>query len=118
MLETLSPTAASISCRRTPQSLFRIRVRTRGRPSPPRPARTGAAPRESISSVYLAARCDLFADGCHSFGWHCGLHTTASLRLAAGRLPHHSGSHVLSRSKPDGDGDDGDRATGAPVRST
>src|ERR1035437_9958881 len=118
MLETLSPTAASISCRRTPQSLFRIRFRTRDRPSLPRPARTGAAPRESISSVYLAARCDLFADGCNPLGRHCWLYATAGFRLAGSRLSNHSGSHVLSRSKPDGDVDHGDGATGAPIRPT
>src|SRR5208337_847372 len=118
MLETLSPTAASISCRRTSQSWFRVRLRRRGRPSLPQVARTGAAPRESISSVYLAACGDLFVDGCHPPGRNCWLYTTAGLRLAASRLSDNSGGHVLSRSKPDGDVDDGDGATGAPIRPT
>src|ERR1019366_8207232 len=122
----LSPPAASISCRTTPQSQFRatfrtktrIKIPTRIRPSLPQAAGTGAAPRESISSVYLAASRDLFANGCHPPGRHCWLYATAGFRFAAGRLPDHSSSHVLSRSKPDGDGNDGDGATGAPIRPT
>src|ERR1019366_9926653 len=82
------------------------------------PTRTGAAPRESISSVYLAASCDLFADGCNPLGRSCWLYTTAGLRVAGSRLSDHSGAHVLSRSKPERDGDDGDGATGASIRRT
>ena len=80
---TFWPVAVSISCRRIPQSLSRTtriprtkipkarrttrtlirRARTRIRPS--QPPQVGAAPSESISSVYSAASGDVFADGCN-----------------------------------------------------
>src|SRR5208282_1263943 len=118
MLEMSSPTAASISCRTKPRSPFRTRLRRlpprRPRPPPPR----GAAPREPIASVYPAAGSHIFADGRNPPGWSGWLYATAGLRIAGSRLSDHSGAHVLSRSKPDGDGDDGDGAPGASVRST
>ncbi len=80
--------------------------------------RAGAAPRESISSVYLAAGSHLFADGCNPAGRHRRLYPTAGLRVAGSRLSDHSGAHVLSRRKPDRDGDDGDGAAGASIRRT
>src|ERR1700685_510578 len=113
-LATLSPTAASTSCRIILQLLFRTKLR----PSLPQPARAGAAPRESIPPFYLAARRDLFADGSNPAGRYCRLYPTARLRLAGSRLSDHSGTHLLSRRQPDGDGDDGDGATRAPIRRT
>src|SRR5271154_5897024 len=109
-LEMLSPTAASTSCRTTPRSSFRTRL--------PRPARTGAAPRESVSSVHLAASCDFFADGCDPPGRSRRLYATAGLRTAGSRLSDHSGADILSRSKPERGGDDGDGATGTSIRRT
>src|SRR5580658_1642049 len=106
--ETLSPTAVSISCRTTPKSSFRA--------SPSRPARAGAAPRESVSSVYLAAGCDLLADGRNPPGWPRWLYAIAGFCLAGGRLSHHSGADLLPRSKPKCGGDDRNGATGAPIR--
>src|SRR5580698_2424910 len=113
-LATWSPTAASTSCRKILQLLFRTKLR----PNLPQPARAGAAPRESIPPFYLAARRDLFAHGCNSAGRYCWLYPTAGLRLAGSRLSDHSSAHVLSRRQPDGDGDDGDGATGTPIRRT
>src|SRR5208282_5651841 len=118
MLEMSSPTAASISCRTKPRSPFRTRLRRlpprRPRPPPPR----GAAPREPIASVYPAAGSHIFADGRNPPGWSGWLYATAGLRIAGSRLSDHSGAHVLSRSKPDGDGDHGNRAPRTPIRRT
>jgi hypothetical protein len=80
--------------------------------------RAGAQPIESIPSIYPAAGSHGFADGRNPSdraGW---LYPTACLRTAGSRLPDDSGADVLSGSKPDGDGDDCDRAAGAPVRRT
>jgi hypothetical protein len=79
-----------------------VRVVISNKPAQPaRPARAGAAPRESISSVYLAAGSHRFADGGNPPGRSCRLYTTAGLRIAGSRLSDHSGAHVLSGSKPD-----------------
>src|SRR5208282_5505039 len=67
----------------------------------PRPARTGAAPRESISPVYFAASCYRFAHGRNPARRHCWLHPATGIGVARSRLSDHSGTNVLSRSKPD-----------------
>src|ERR1700683_2656136 len=94
---------------------LRARLRINRRANALRPVRRGAAPRESISPVYLAAGCGLFADGCHSTGRDLWLYGAAGVRLAGSRLSDHPGAHVLSGSQPDSDVDNGDRAIGAPI---
>jgi len=86
--------------------------------APAKPPLPGAAPRESVSSLYSAAGSHLSVDGGHPSGRHCRLFPTARLRVAASRLSDHSGAHVLSRSQPDRDGHHGNRTIGAPIRRT
>src|SRR5580698_7278643 len=97
---------------------MRSPFRTRLRPILRQPPPTGAAPRESISSVYLAASCDFFADGCDPPGRTCRVYTAARLRVAGSGLSHDSSTYVLSRRKPDSNGHYRDRAAGAPIRGT
>src|SRR5580658_7754326 len=92
VLETWSPTAASISCRTTRRWWFRPHLR---RPTP-RPTPRGATRRESLSPVYPAAGSHLLADGRHPVGRHGWLYTTAGLRAAGSGLSNYSGAHVLS----------------------
>src|SRR5580698_656420 len=113
MPETSSPIAPSTSCRTTPQSSFPTKLR----PLLHRP-RTGAVPRESVPSVYLAAGCDVFADGRNSSGRYGWLYPTTGLRIAGSRLSDHSSTHILSGSQPDRDGHHSHGAPGAPIRRT
>src|SRR5579863_2269708 len=110
ILETSWRTAASISCRTTRRWWFRT--------SRPRRTPTGAARRESIPSIYPAAGSDVVANGCHFAGRYCQLYAIAGLGAAGSRLSDHSGGDVLSRSKPEGGGDDRDGAPGASIRPT
>ena len=79
----------------------KIKVAISNKPASPANAaaagRAGAAPRESISSIYLATGGHGFADGCNPPGRSGRLHPTAGFGLAGSRLSHHSGAHVLSR---------------------
>src|SRR5208282_6529573 len=100
-------TAASTSCMTTLRWSFQ--------PSLSRPAPAGARLRESVSSIHPAAGGDFSADGSHLAGRDGQLYAIAGIGSAASRLSDHSGAHVLSGSKPDGSGNDGDGAAGAPI---
>ena len=69
-----------------------------------------------LAPVHSAARRDLAADGRHPARGHRGLSAVARVGAAGGRLPDHSGPHVLSGREPRRDGFVGDLAAGAPVR--
>src|SRR5580704_4100866 len=111
----LSPTAALISCRKTPPSLFPTPPPTTLQTSPPPPAQTGAAPSESIESVYLAAGCDFFADGCNPTRRYCGIFSAPGFGVAGSRLSDDSGSHLLSGSEPDRNVNHRDGPPGASI---
>src|SRR5437899_12561200 len=97
-----SPTART-NCRKAARLSRGTRAFPRClRTSPPLPAPTllsapppGDLRDESLAAVYSAARCSHAADGGRDFGGHGGLPPVARFRVAAGRLPDHSGPDVL-----------------------
>src|ERR1700677_1638319 len=72
---------------------------------------------ESITAVYFAAGRNHAVDDRHSVGGLRRLSRTADFSAAASRLPHNSGTDILSGRQPGCDDVVRDGATGAPVRA-
>src|SRR5271155_4559114 len=101
------PTAVLTNCKTIPRSQFPSSL------FPVPPVRVQL--RESVSPIHHAARRDRAADGGDLTRRYRCLYPITGLGTARGRLPHHSGPHVLSWRQPDRDGDDGYGTARAPV---
>src|SRR5882724_1357926 len=122
---------ARINCRMGPRSIRASRavrmaraavhllprlLRVPRKPEVPRRAMPEEHRDESLTAVYSAAGRHHPADGWRPPHWLGCLPAVADLRVTASRLPHDSGTNVLSGCQPGRDGFFGDGAAGAPVR--